>query len=48
VRSSILNTSKNVTVSVEKAKNELGYEPFVERDIGMKETLKWFQENYKK
>ena len=47
-RMSMLNATKNHTYNIEKAKRDMGYEPIIQADAAIRETLKWFKENFKK
>jgi len=40
------DTKKRLLASIEKAKNLIGYEPKTSFDEGLKETIRWFQENW--
>ena len=42
-----MNEAQNVSSLQSKARKILGYEPKYDLETGLKETISWFQENYK-
>ena len=44
-RKNIESTIADRVFSIEKARRELGFEPRVDPDIGIKETVRWYLEN---
>lgn len=44
-RKNIESTIADREFSIEKAKKELGFMPLVDPEIGLKETVRWYQEN---
>jgi UDP-glucose 4-epimerase len=44
----VWDTKKRLLASIEKAKKILGYEPKMDFDTGLKNTIRWFQDNLEK